>query len=59
MTGIQTVDRLKTKARAWFEQLQDQVIAACERIELACEGPFAEAQNLPGRFTVNVVAVPD
>jgi coproporphyrinogen III oxidase len=52
VTGIQTVDRLKAKARAWFEQLQDQVIAACERVELECEGPFAEAQNLPGRFMV-------
>jgi coproporphyrinogen III oxidase len=47
----EVVDRHKNKARAWFEELQDQIIAACERLEIECQGPFAEGQNVPGRFT--------
>ncbi len=46
----EAIGRQKTKARAWFEELQGQIVAACERLELECEGPFAEGQNAPGHF---------
>ena len=31
----------KTRARAWFEELQTRLIAAFEAIEDDCPGPFA------------------
>jgi coproporphyrinogen III oxidase len=52
VTDIGTADPFKTKARAWFEELQEQIVAACEGLEAEAAGPFAEAQNFPGRFTV-------
>jgi coproporphyrinogen III oxidase len=41
--------RQKT-ARAWFEALQQRIIAALEAIEVEASGPFAEASAAPGRF---------
>ena len=41
----------KVQARAWFENLQDQIIAAFEALEDECLGPFNdEAPIMPGRF---------
>ena len=41
----------KAQARAWFENLQDQIIAAFEALEDECLGPFNdEAPIMPGRF---------
>jgi coproporphyrinogen III oxidase len=48
----EAIGRQKSKARAWFEELQAQIIGACERLEQECEGPFTAGQDLPGRFTV-------
>lgn len=39
----------KDRARAWFETLQAQIIAALETIEAEAAGPFAEVTE-PGRF---------
>ena len=36
-------------ARAWFEALQDRLVAAFERLEDEAPGPFA-AETAPGRF---------
>ena len=46
------VEQQKNKARAWFEELQDQIIAACEGLEHECNGPFANGQTAPGRFAI-------
>ncbi|MGH6837551.1 MAG: oxygen-dependent coproporphyrinogen oxidase [Methylocella sp.] len=37
-------------ARAWFEQLREEVIAAFELLESEAAGPFAEPGMAPGRF---------
>jgi coproporphyrinogen III oxidase len=47
---IDAADRCKSKTRAWFEQLQEEIIEAAERLEAEAEGPFAEAGMMPGRF---------
>jgi coproporphyrinogen III oxidase len=45
-------DPRKTKTRAWFEALQQRIIAGCEALEAEAPGPFAEAEARPGRFVV-------
>jgi coproporphyrinogen III oxidase len=50
MNNCDAAERRKSETRAWFEQLQDKVIAAFERLEEVAEGPFAEAGMAPGRF---------
>lgn len=41
----------KAAARAWFEALQDRIIAALEALEDDCAGPYAAAAcAAPGRF---------
>jgi len=42
----------KTKTSAWFEALQERIIAACEALETEASGPFALPSALPGRFVV-------
>jgi len=42
----------KTKTRAWFEALQEQIIAACEELEREVEGPLPEPGQAPGRFVL-------
>lgn len=50
MTQIETTAR-QQRAKAWFEDLQGQIIAALEAVEDECHGPFAdEAPITPGRF---------
>ncbi|HET6378315.1 MAG TPA: oxygen-dependent coproporphyrinogen oxidase [Methylocella sp.] len=49
MTRAGAIDR-KSEARAWFEQLQKEVIAACEVLEGEAQGPFARPLMEPGRF---------
>jgi coproporphyrinogen III oxidase len=45
------IDTRKAAARAWFEALQERLIAAFEALEEACDGPFeADAPRTPGRF---------
>jgi coproporphyrinogen III oxidase len=51
---VDSADRCKSKTRAWFEQLQEQIIEAAERLEVEAEGPFAEAGMMPGRFATKV-----
>jgi coproporphyrinogen III oxidase len=43
-------NRRKNEARAWFEALQDKIIAACELLESEAPGPFARPDAPPGRF---------
>ncbi len=50
MTASFHGDQHKTEARAWFEQLQEKVIAAFELLETEAEGPFAKPGMAPGRF---------
>lgn len=50
MTAFFHGDQHKTEARAWFEQLQEKVIAAFELLETEAEGPFAKPGMAPGRF---------
>jgi coproporphyrinogen III oxidase len=40
----------KTRAEAWFEDLQMQIITAFERLETNCPGPFVEKAAQPGQF---------
>jgi coproporphyrinogen III oxidase len=47
-----SADPRKSKTRAWFEALQERIIAACEALESACPGPFAAPSAEPGRFQV-------
>jgi len=44
--------RRKDEARAWFEALQDKIIAAFELLEVEASGPFAEPGMAPGRFVI-------
>jgi coproporphyrinogen III oxidase len=41
----------KSETRAWFEELQEKIIAAGEMLERDAEGPFPEPGMAPGRFT--------
>jgi coproporphyrinogen III oxidase len=50
MTNTDATDLRKCETRAWFEQLQEEVIAAFELLESEAEGPFAELGMAPGRF---------
>jgi coproporphyrinogen III oxidase len=43
-------DRRKRTASAWFEKLQEKLVAACELLEREAEGPFPEPGMAPGRF---------
>ena len=43
-------DERRSAARAWFESLQDRIVAAFERLEEECPGPFARRGLAPGRF---------
>jgi coproporphyrinogen III oxidase len=47
------LDRRKATARAWFEQLRDDICAAFEAIEDEATGPFMNGApaDQPGRFT--------
>ena len=40
----------KAAASAWFQQLQETLLAAMERLEDACPGPFFPEAASPGRF---------
>jgi coproporphyrinogen III oxidase len=46
-------DRRKKEARAWFEALQQKIIAAFELLEREAPGPFARSDMSPGRFEMN------
>jgi coproporphyrinogen III oxidase len=50
MNNCDAADRRKSETRAWFEQLQDKIIAAFERLEEDAKGPFAAPGMAPGRF---------
>ena len=50
MTKADASDRRRSETRAWFERLQEQVIAAFELLESEAKGPFAEPGMAPGRF---------
>jgi len=43
----------KQRARDWFESVQMKLIAAMERLEQECEGPFADEAREPGRFEIS------
>jgi|SRR5579883_1135691 coproporphyrinogen III oxidase len=45
-----TIDDWKSKARAWFERLQNDIITAWERLEKEAPGPFVEPGMEPGHF---------
>jgi len=48
MDAVSHLDRRKSDAREWFERLQARLLAAFERLEADCPGPFnAEAEG-PG-----------
>ncbi|MCL2452636.1 MAG: oxygen-dependent coproporphyrinogen oxidase [Alphaproteobacteria bacterium] len=42
----------KSETRAWFEALQENIIAACEELECEVEGPLPEPGQAPGRFVL-------
>ncbi len=44
------IEGRKAAARAWFEALQDRIIAALEKLEAEAAGPFAPQAAGPGRF---------
>ncbi len=44
------IETRKATARAWFETLQDKIVAAFETIEQEATGPFADGHATPGRF---------
>ena len=48
----QANDQRKATARAWFEQLQQRIIAGFEEIEREAQGPFFDEAREPGRFTL-------
>lgn len=50
MTKSEMSKDRKSAARAWFEQLQEAVIAAFELLEKEAEGPFAMPSMPAGRF---------
>lgn len=46
----EAAERRKRETRAWFEELQEKIIAACELLEQEAPGPFPEPGMAPGRF---------
>ena len=50
MSGSETGEARKGEARAWFEALQQKIIAAFESLEAEASGPFAQPRTAPGRF---------
>lgn len=50
MTRPNTIDRWKSETSAWFEHLQEEIMAAFELLEKDAKGPFAEPRMAPGRF---------
>ncbi len=48
--ALSTLGQRKAAARAWFETLQERVVAAFEALERDAPGPFAEGAVEPGRF---------
>jgi coproporphyrinogen III oxidase len=50
MDAPDDLETRKTKCRTWLETLQQHMIAAFERLEHDCPGPFAEAGREPGSF---------
>src|ERR1700730_10020164 len=50
MTKTGAIDRRKCETRAWFERLQERVIAAFELLESEADVPSAEPGMAPGRF---------
>jgi coproporphyrinogen III oxidase len=48
MTADMTIDEKKVKARGWFEELQNRLIAAFERLEDDAGPQYADLE--PGRF---------
>ena len=45
-----TLSARKAEAAAWFAALQENLLAAMERLEEACPGPFFPEAATPGRF---------
>jgi coproporphyrinogen III oxidase len=52
MTRADPAGYRKSESSAWFERLQEDVMAAFELLEKDAEGPFAEPGMPPGRFMV-------
>ena len=52
MKNIDPSEWRKNETRAWFEQLQEKIIAAFELLEAQAEGPFPEPGMMPGRFVM-------
>ena len=50
LNKLDAAERRKSETRAWFEQLQDKVIAAFERLEQEATGPFARPGMVAGQF---------
>ncbi|SFK03904.1 oxygen-dependent coproporphyrinogen oxidase [Methylocapsa palsarum] len=50
MAEISPLEHRKKEARAWFETLQNKIIAAFQQFESESEGPFPEAEMAPGEF---------
>ncbi len=50
MNDTNDLEIRKAEARAWFEKLQDHILAVFEALEEECVGPFADASLRPGRF---------
>ena len=40
----------KSRAAAWFTELQETLLAQMERLEVSCPGPFFAEATTPGRF---------
>lgn len=52
MNDKDTGESRKSETRAWFESLQEKIIAACEELEREVEGPLPEPGQAPGRFVL-------
>ncbi|MGH9676771.1 MAG: oxygen-dependent coproporphyrinogen oxidase, partial [Candidatus Acidiferrum sp.] len=50
MKNFDASDYRRSVSRAWFERLQEELIAAFELLECEAEGPIAEPGMAPGRF---------
>lgn len=48
-----TLERRKAAVKAWFESLQERIIAAFEALEREAPGPFAPGAAKPGRFELS------
>src|SRR5690606_9091494 len=44
------VEKRKTRARAWFEEIRDNICAALEKVEDDAPADLYEAYGAPGRF---------